>query len=81
MSEDEHNLFERLKALRNKRAGIAGVPAYVVFHDSTLRDMCRRLPVTEEEFMNVSGVGEMKKRKYGKEFIEEIKKFLVEKSE
>ena len=57
---------------------MASVPTYVKFQDSTLREMCRKRPVTDIEFLNISGVGEMKKRKYGKEFMEEIQKFINE---
>ena len=57
---------------------MASVPAYVIFQDSTIREMCRNRPVTDSEFLNISGVGEMKKRKYGKEFMEEIQKFINE---
>ncbi|MCD8181109.1 MAG: DNA helicase RecQ [Firmicutes bacterium] len=72
-------LFERLKRVRSKRAAIQGVPAYVVFSDETLRDMCRKLPTTDGEFLRVNGVGEMKRRRYGAEFMNEIKSFLKEK--
>ena len=78
LTSEEDRLFERLKKLRNRRAVMASVPAYVIFQDSTLREMCRKRPVTDSEFLNISGVGEMKKRKYGKEFMEEIQKFIKE---
>ena len=78
LTSEEDRLFERLKKLRNRRAVMASVPAYVIFQDSTLREMCRKRPVTDSEFLNISGVGEMKKRKYGKEFMEEIQKFINE---
>ncbi|MCD8391531.1 MAG: DNA helicase RecQ [Firmicutes bacterium] len=71
-------LFERLKRVRSKRAAVQGVPAYVVFPDETLRDMCRKLPTTDGEFINVNGVGEMKRRRYGKEFMDEIKSYIKE---
>ncbi len=72
-------LFERLKAVRTRFAKIAGVPPYVIFHDSTLRDMCFKLPVTDEEFLSVSGVGRGKLARYGKAFMDEIKSFLCDK--
>lgn len=78
LTSEEDRLFERLKKLRNRRAVMASVPAYVIFQDSTLREMCRKRPVTDSEFLNISGVGEMKKRKYGKEFMKEIQKFIKE---
>lgn len=76
--EDEE-LFTRLKQLRAKRAAVAGVPAFVVFSDAALRDMCRKKPVTKAEFLDVSGVGQTKAERYGKVFIDEIKSFLANK--
>lgn len=61
-------LFMKLKALRSKFASAANVPAYVVFSDAALRDMCRLRPVTRDEFLNVSGVGKRKAEQYGDEF-------------
>ncbi len=75
LSGEEETLFEHLKKVRSKRAGIVGVPAYVIFPDSVLREMCRRKPAAEEELLNISGIGEVKKRRYGKEFIKAIKEF------
>ena len=48
------------------------VPAYVVFTDATLRDMCAKMPTDEQELLQVSGVGERKAHRYGKAFLEEI---------
>jgi ATP-dependent DNA helicase RecQ len=61
-------LFERLKELRKRFAGAARVPSYIIFTDASLRDMCRRLPVTPEAFLEVSGVGSVKMEKYGPAF-------------
>ena len=61
-------LFMKLKSLRSKLASEAKVPAYVVFSDAALRDMCRLLPVTRDEFLNVSGVGKRKAEQYSDEF-------------
>lgn len=57
------------------------VPPYIVFSDKTLIDMCVKLPATEEEFLEVSGVGENKLKKYGKQFLEAITEFQQEKEE
>ena len=65
-------LFEKLKKLRAKIAGAQGVPAYVVFSDATLRDMCARLPKTNAELMEVSGVGAEKASRYGERFLAAI---------
>ena len=52
------------------------MPAYVVFTDAALRDMCARKPQTEQEFLKVSGVGERKAARYGQVFLEEIRRYL-----
>ncbi len=68
-------LMERLKAIRLEISKDEGVPAFVIFSDATLADMCVKQPVNDEEFLNVSGVGEFKLNKYGSKFIEVIKDF------
>ncbi|NLN47153.1 MAG: ATP-dependent DNA helicase RecQ, partial [Clostridiaceae bacterium] len=62
-------LFTRLKALRSKLAASAGIPAYLVFTDAALRDMCRKQPTSLDDFLEVSGVGKSKAEKYGKIFL------------
>ncbi|MDR1496695.1 MAG: RecQ family ATP-dependent DNA helicase, partial [Clostridiales Family XIII bacterium] len=66
-------LFETLRVLRRRLADEAGVPAFVVFSDAALRDMCRVMPEDDESFLSVSGVGQTKLARYGKVFLEEIK--------
>ncbi len=66
------SLFERLRALRKQLAIEGGLAPYMVFGDAALRDMCRRLPQTEDEFLQVSGVGEKKLESYGAAFLDEI---------
>ncbi|MCI6581945.1 MAG: HRDC domain-containing protein, partial [Oscillospiraceae bacterium] len=68
-------LFSELRVLRNKLAMESSVPAYIVFADAALRDMCRKMPVTREEFLNVSGVGEAKADKYSEAFTSLIRNF------
>ena len=65
-------LFDALRGLRAELAGKRGVPAYVIFSDAALNDMCRRLPTTDEEFLAVSGVGTTKLERYGEQFIKVI---------
>ena len=65
-------LLEALRALRTKLAASSGVPAYVVFSNASLADMAARQPATMDEFMEVSGVGEVKAQRYGKAFLEAI---------
>jgi ATP-dependent DNA helicase RecQ len=57
-------------------ADSADVPAFVVFSDATLRDMCRRKPKTNHEFLEVSGVGATKLERYGEEFLSAIRSEL-----
>ena len=62
-------LLTKLRDLRRSFAQAGGVPAYIVFSDATLKDMCRRQPLTETAFLSVSGIGEVKLKKYGGAFI------------
>lgn len=68
-------LLEALKAVRQSLAKRRRVPAFVIFTDAALADMCRIMPTTDEEFLSVSGVGANKLEKYGEAFMTEIKKF------
>ncbi|MCL2127521.1 MAG: HRDC domain-containing protein, partial [Treponema sp.] len=67
-------LFEKLKELRKEIAAKEGVPAYIVFTDASLRDMCRKRPESLAQFSAVNGVGSVKLEKYGKAFVEAMKK-------
>jgi len=69
-------LFERLKELRREIATSGSVPAFVIFSNKTLIDMCGKLPRTEDDFMNVTGVGSTKAERHGKEFLQEIEDYL-----
>ncbi len=68
-------LFDALKARRYALASAQRIPAYAVFSDATLRDMVKKRPKTPEEFRRVSGVGEVKAARYGKDFLRIIAKF------
>ena len=78
LSGESAELFERLRALRKSLAQSAGIAPYMVFSDAALRDMCARLPQTDEEFLEVSGVGATKLARYGADFTGEIAAFLKE---
>ena len=71
-------LFEALRVLRFRLAQEAGVPAYVIFSNTALRDMAVRAPLTMEEFLRVSGVGRVKAERYGEVFLQEIRCYLAE---
>ena len=63
--EIEHRKLARLAAAE-------GVPAYVVFSNATLADMAAKAPHTMEDFLEVSGVGEIKAARYGEAFLKAI---------
>ena len=65
-------LMQALRVLRSSLAVKAHVPAYVIFPDAALADMCAKKPKTMEEFRSVSGVGEVKAEKYGEAFLRVI---------
>lgn len=75
-TEDTEQLFDRLVALRKKISSEVKMPPFIIFHDSTLRDMCRKLPVDLETMGTVSGVGEAKLAKFGARFVEVIREYL-----
>ena len=72
--ETDSRLLAALKALRGRLAKEEKVPAYVIFSNATLEDMAGKAPKTMEQFLEVSGVGEVKAHRYGKVFLHEIKK-------
>ena len=74
----DETLLKYLKDLRKKVAKEFGVPPFVVFQDASLEDMCMKYPITISELTNVFGVGEGKAKKYGKDFIALISKYVEE---
>lgn len=72
----DNELFEILRRLRHKIAVGEKVPPYMVFGDSTLKELSSRMPVDKEQMLEVSGVGERKYDKYGQQFIEKIMDYL-----
>lgn len=69
-------LFEMLKNLRKTVAKNMNVPPFVVFQDPSLEEMTTNYPITMDELKNITGVGAGKAAKYGKPFIELIKKYV-----
>ena len=69
-------LMAMLRDLRKKVAKQLGVPPFVVFQDPSLEDMALKYPITLDEMGNVHGVGEGKAKKYGKDFIELINRYV-----
>jgi ATP-dependent DNA helicase RecQ len=68
-------LFEALRKLRKRLADEEALPAYIVLSDKVLHLLSTSRPTNLEEFGNISGIGEHKKKKYGKEFINLIRKY------
>lgn len=70
---DESSLYEALRVLRAKISRAENVPAYVVFSNATLSDMTVKCPRNMTDFLEVSGVGEVKAKRYGTQFLHAIK--------
>jgi ATP-dependent DNA helicase RecQ len=75
----DEELLSILKDLRKKISKLKDVPPFVIFQDPSLDDMAIQYPVTIDELQNISGVGAGKAQRYGKEFVEVIKKYVEEK--
>ncbi|HBR28289.1 MAG TPA: DNA helicase RecQ [Firmicutes bacterium] len=71
-------LFEQLRVIRKRLADQEGVPPYIVFSDSTLREMARGKPLTSAELLEIKGVGLTKLEKYGEQFLAAINAYLRE---
>ena len=77
-SVSDPQLFALLKDLRKKISKQKELPPFVIFQDPSLEDMAIQYPITIEEMTKIAGVGSGKARRYGKEFIELIKKYVEE---
>ena len=75
--QENTELFEELRILRKRLADQQSIPPYLVFSDKTLHLLAIQHPTTLEEFGQVSGIGEFKKEKYGKDFVKVIKDFIT----
>ena len=73
---ENEDLFEALRGLRKQIADQDGLPAYIVLSDKVLHLLSISRPTTIEAFGEISGIGEFKKKKYGKEFVNLIKQFV-----
>ena len=73
----DRELFEQLRGLRTELARTRQVPPYVIFSDASLRDMARRRPETEAQFLEVHGVGEKKLADFGSTFLTQITKYTI----
>ncbi len=69
-------MFNILKDVRSEIAENEGVPAFMIFHNTTLMEIAKELPTTESQFLEISGVGKMKNEKYGKLFIDAVNDYI-----
>ena len=72
LSDRDRPLFEKLRSLRLDIAKELGVPSFVVFHDKTLMEMAADQPKNRDEFLRISGVGEIKAERFGDTFLKAI---------
>ncbi len=72
-------LYDRLRKLRAGLAKEQGIPAFMIFSNSTLTDMAKKKPTTTEQFLEVSGVGDVKAARYGDRFVKTIRAYMTEK--
>jgi len=71
-------LFERLRQLRKRIADERNIPPYIIFHDTTIKDMASRVPTSWDELATIFGMGESKLKRYGPRFLKEIVAFVQE---
>ncbi|MED4569055.1 DNA helicase RecQ [Brevibacillus agri] len=76
LAEDDE-LFEQLRALRKEISQREGVPPYVIFHDSTLKEMSSLCPTDKQAMLKIKGVGEAKFEKYGQLFLECLQNYAA----
>lgn len=74
-SDERKELFEKLRTLRKRLADEQGFPPYIVMSDKVLYSLCEVCPTTVEAFGMVSGIGEFKKERYGKDFVQVIREY------
>lgn len=74
--DSEDSLFETLRLLRLKLAEHEAIPPYIVMSDSTLQALCDKKPTSLEELNDISGFSEYKKKKYGRDFVNAIKRYI-----
>lgn len=75
----DKELFDILRELRYKIAELKNLPPYIIFHDSTLKEMSVYFPQNKEEFLKIKGIGQKKYESYGEDFITLIKEYVHKK--
>ena len=74
----DNNLMQLLISLRKRIAQVNGVPPYAVFQENSLEEMCLKYPISQDELVNINGVGEGKAKRYGEKFIGLIINYVEE---
>ena len=74
-----NELFNILRVIRMEIASEEKIPPYIIFGDNTLKELSIRMPITKEQFLDISGVGKAKFERYGEVFMNAIKKYIDEK--
>jgi len=74
--EFEDRVFEALRALRKDIAFKENVPPYIIFSDKSLKEMATYLPITKEQMLQINGVGEVKFKRYGEQFLNILNEFV-----
>ena len=73
MGDADRVLWDALRECRRRLAEEKDVPPYVIFHDASLMDMVHYRPLTSQQFLDISGVGQSKLEKYGAAFLQVIR--------
>ena len=81
ISKSDTALYNALLVVRLAIAKMRGVPAYVIFSEAALREMCEQLPVTDKEFLQISGATQTKLDRYGEKFMRVIREHVSKESE
>lgn len=81
LAPEDDELFEQLRALRRSLAEAIGKPPFVIFSDRTLHAICEALPVDDQAFLDVKGVGQSKLDKYGEDFMAIIREYVANKGQ
>ncbi|QXE01213.1 DNA helicase RecQ [Terribacillus sp. DMT04] len=66
----DETLFQELRQLRKELALAEGLPPYVIFSDATLKELCRLVPHSEREMLEIKGIGERRMEQYGEQFLQ-----------
>ncbi len=69
-------MFNILKEVRKEIAEKEGIPAFMIFHNTTLMEIAKELPINESQFLEISGVGNMKNEKYGQQFVDAVNAYV-----